>query len=248
METTNEAIKKTVRETYEKAIKEDEGCCGTGCCGSDSAKTPAPDAHGARTSFGCGDPLALAEIREGQTVLDIGSGPGADALAAARLVGPKGHVIGVDMTDGMLARARKAARASGLAGVEFRHGDAEALPVEDGSVDWVISNCVVNLVPDKKAAFREIFRVLKPGGRFAITDLIGENLPAEVLADSAALCSCIGGAPSESDYLDAARAAGLSRVRVVDRLPWDAPQLAGTEGRVWSVKVAGERPEHAPFA
>jgi SAM-dependent methyltransferase len=182
------------------------------------------------------------EIRTGQTVLDIGSGPGADALAAARLVGPAGTVIGVDMTEAMLERARRAASEVGLANVEFRRGDAEALPVQDGSVDWVISNCVVNLVPDKQRAFSEVFRVLRPGGQFSISDLVGENLPPEILSDPEKYCACIGGAASEEAYLDAARSAGLERVEVVDRFRWETPELEGSSGIVWSLRVTGRRP------
>ncbi len=195
--------------------------------------------------FGCGDPLAVAGVAPGQSVLDVGSGPGDDALAAARQVGPAGRVVGVDMTDAMLERARGAAAAEGLTNVQFLQGDAESLPVPDRSMDWVISNCVVNLVPDKTRAFQEIFRVLKPGARFSITDLIGENLPDELLANAAAYCACIGGAPSEEDYLQSIRMAGFEDVAVVDRFAWEAPELEGTEGRVWSLKITARRPAAA---
>lgn len=229
----SQAIKELVRERYGAAVARDGGCC----------ETPLPDkAPGARTSFGCGDPIALMEIRAGETVLDVGSGPGADVLAAGRLVGPAGRVIGVDMTDAMLRKARENAAAAGAANVEFRHGDADALPVEDASVDRVISNCVINLVPDKERAFAEIFRVLKPGGSFSITDLVGENLPASILEDPDRYCSCIGGAPSETAYLDAINKAGFEEVRIAGRFAWEAPELEGTDGKVWSIKVTGRRP------
>ncbi|HET9482027.1 MAG TPA: methyltransferase domain-containing protein [Candidatus Polarisedimenticolia bacterium] len=247
-----ERVRKMVREVYGNAILQKTGCCGpapsagakadaaaaSACCSSTSALP----AQGARTSFGCGDPLALASLAPGQVVVDIGSGPGADALAAGELVGPSGRVIGVDMTGPMLARAREAALEKGAANVEFRHGDAESLPVEDGLADWVISNCVVNLVPDKEKVFSEIHRVLKPGGRFSITDLVGENLPAWVLEDPAKYCACIGGAPSEEAFLDAARKAGFRDVQVSDRFEWLEPDLAGTGAKVWSIKVTGVRP------
>ena len=244
-------IRDLIRAKYTDAVTRGASCCeptkpaaggpqAASCCSTDAETASARS--GARTSFGCGDPLSLMDVHAGQTILDIGSGPGADAIAAARLVGPAGAVIGVDMTDAMLERARLAASAAGLANLEFRRGDAEALPVQDASVDWVISNCVVNLVPDKQRAFREIFRVLRPGGRFSISDLIGENLPPEILSDREKYCACIGGAPSEEAYLDAARRAGLEDIEVVDRFRWEAPELEGSEGMVWSLKVTGRRP------
>jgi SAM-dependent methyltransferase len=228
----SETIKQRVRDAYGAAAERGGGCC----------EAPVTiSSPGARTPFGCGDPIALMEIRPGETVLDVGSGPGADAIAAARLVGPRGRVIGVDMTDAMLAKARGKAEAAGASNVEFRHGDADALPVEDGSVDRVISNCVINLVPDKDRAFSEIFRVLRPGGSFSITDLVGENLPASILDDPERYCACIGGAPSESAYLGAIRKAGFEEVRITDRFAWEAPELEGTGGKVWSIKVTGRR-------
>jgi arsenite methyltransferase len=233
-----EEIRRIVKERYGSAILAEEKPEGSaGCC----TKTERPLAPTARSSFGCGDPLAMAGIREGQTVLDVGSGPGADAIAAGRRVGPAGRVIGVDMTEAMLERARRAAADEGLAHVEFRQGDAERLPVDDDSVDWVISNCVVNLVPDKTRAFSEIHRVLKPGGMFSITDLVGENLPPALLENTAAYCSCIGGAPSEEAYMKAIRDAGFEDLTIVDRFAWEAPELEGTEGKVWSLKLTARK-------
>lgn len=228
-------IRERVREVYGAAVRTQSACCG-------KADGPAGGSEGARTSFGCGDPLAMAEVLPGQRVLDVGSGPGLDALAAARRVGANGAVIGVDMTEAMILKARENAISAGLTNIEFRAGDAESLPVVDGWADLVISNCVVNLVPDKRAAFREIYRVLRPGGRFSITDLIGENLPPEILSDPERYCACIGGAPSEPDYLEAARLAGFEHIEVKDRFEWEAPELAGTGGRVWSIKVAARKP------
>jgi SAM-dependent methyltransferase len=233
-----EQIKQRVREVYGAAIRTPTSCCGKP---GDAALTN-PAAPGARTSFGCGDPLAMVDVLAGQNVLDVGSGPGLDALAAARRVGPHGAVIGVDMTEAMILKARENAEAAGAGNVEFRAGDAESLPAGDGWADWVISNCVVNLVPDKEAAFREIHRVLKPGGRFSITDLVGENLPPGILADPGKYCACIGGAPSEKEYLDAARKAGFEQVEVKDRFAWEAPELEGTNGKVWSIKVTARKP------
>jgi len=236
------SIKDIVRERYGRAARQSGGAAGgASCCG----KSEAPAPGGARSAFGCGDPLAMAGVLAGQSVLDVGSGPGDDALAAARRVGPSGHVVGVDMTDAMLERARAAAATEKLSHVEFLRGDAESLPVPDRSMDWVISNCVVNLVPDKKRVFAEIFRVLKPGGRFSITDLVGENLPAELLASAEAYCACIGGAPSEEDYMQAIRQAGFADVDVVDRFAWEAPELEGTDAKVWSLKIIARRPAAA---
>jgi SAM-dependent methyltransferase len=233
-------IRRIVRERYAAAITaEEKPGGGTGCC----TKSERPLVADARSSFGCGDPLALAGIREGETVLDVGSGPGADAIAAARRVGPAGRVIGVDMTPAMLKRARQAAADEGLANVEFRQGDAERLPVEDGTVDWVISNCVVNLVPDKRRAFAEIHRVLRPGGRFSITDLVGESLPPSILDNPAAYCSCLTGAPSEEAYLQAIRDAGFEDLAIVDRFAWEAPELEGTDGKIWSLKLTARKGE-----
>jgi len=231
-------MKELVRKTYGEAAARPSACCG-----KTDAEPPGPtDRRRARSTFGCGDPLSVAGVMPGQRVVDVGSGPGLDALAAARRVGPFGFVLGVDMTEAMIDRARRSAEAAGLSNVEFRLGDAESLPAEDGWADWVISNCVVNLVPDKRRAFAEIFRVLKPGGRLSITDLIGEDLPAEVLADAGSLCSCIGGAPSERSYLEAMRGAGFDGIEVVDRFAWEAPELAGTGGKVWSLKIVATRP------
>jgi arsenite methyltransferase len=239
-------VRQIVRKRYAEAVEgmEAAGASGpsapaTGCC----TKQESPAAVGARTTFGCGDPLAMAGILPGQSVLDVGSGPGADAIAAAKLVGPAGRVIGVDMTGPMLERARRAAAEEGLANVTFLEGDAESLPLPDVSMDWVISNCVVNLVPDKERAFAEIFRVLRPGGRFSITDLVGENLPAALLNDPSAYCACLTGAPSEAKYLEAIRRAGFENVEVAGRFAWDSPELEGTGGTVWSLKLAGRRPE-----
>ena len=227
-----------------RAALVEAGCARPRCVQNSDDSGGVERSREARTSFGCGDPLALVELRPGQTVLDVGSGPGADVIAAARRVGPSGRAIGVDMTPAMIRRARENAAKEGLDHAEFHLAEAEELPVPDATVDWVISNCVVNLVPDKTKAFREIFRVLKPGGRFSITDLVGENLPPEILADPAKYCACIGGAPSEAAYLQAARDAGLEQVEVLDKFRWEAKEIEASGGTVWSLKVTGSRPAH----
>lgn len=237
---TPEQIKQVVRDHYGAAIEGGSGST-SACC----AKQDTTTVGGARTSFGCGDPLAMLGLAPGQNVLDLGSGPGLDAIEAARRVLPGGSVIGVEMTGPMIAAAERNAKALGVDNVEFRAGDAEHLPVADATIDHVISNCVVNLVPDKKKVFSEIYRVLKPGGSFSITDLVSENLPPEILASAASLCACIGGAPSEKAYLEAISSAGFAAIDIADRFRWDAPELEGTGGIVWSLKITAHKPQAA---
>jgi SAM-dependent methyltransferase len=210
-----------------KAAPEAASCCGPSCCGGDVDAATLARAVGyddkdlatageGNLGLGCGNPLALAAIKPGMTVLDLGSGAGFDAFLAAERVGPTGRVIGVDMTDEMLALARRNAAARGATNVEFRKGRLEALPVEDGTVDLVISNCVLNLVPDKAAAFREIGRVLAPGGTISVSDLVLlAPLPESVRGSVEAYVGCIAGALHIDDYLGAIRAAGFSRVEVI---------------------------------
>ena len=188
-------------------------------------------AQAAATSFGCGNPLAFSGVKPGQTVLDLGSGAGFDLLIAAAKVGPNGKVIGVDMTEAMLAAARDNIARAGLeAVIEVRQGHIEALPVADASVDWVISNCVINLSTDKPAVFAEIARVLRPGGRIAIADIVAEDLPPAVLASVAGHAACVSGAISEAAYLAGLAAAGLVDVAVPERLVYSADQLKALSG------------------
>ena len=169
----------------------------------------------ANLGLGCGNPLALTEIKLGMTVLDLGSGAGFDAFLAWNRVGPTGRVIGVDMTDDMLARARENAEKRGAGNVEFRKGRIEELPVESASIDYVISNCVINLSPDKPAVFREIARVLKPGGRFAVSDIVLlKMLPEALVRDISAYVGCISGASLLTDYLGTVLAAGLGDLSI----------------------------------
>jgi arsenite methyltransferase len=183
----------------------------------------------ANLGLGCGNPLALAEIMPGMTVLDLGSGAGFDAFLAWRRVGPSGRVIGVDMTDDMLAQARANAQKLGASNVEFRKGFIEKLPIDDASVDLVISNCVINLSVDKPAVFREIARVLKPGGRIAVGDLVLlRELPPEVAKSVAAYVGCIAGASLINDYVRMALDAGLADLSI--------PQIA--HGKMLAETVA----------
>ena len=176
-------------------------------------------------SFGCGNPLAFSEVRPGDVVLDLGSGAGIDLLLAAKKVGRGGKVIGVDMTDAMIEKARENISAAGLTNVEVRKGIIEELPVEDESVDWVISNCVINLSPEKPKVFAEIARVLKPGGRMLVSDIVAEELPEEISGNRRLYSSCLAGAIGEQAYLNGLRDAGLEEVEVKDRLVYDTAQI-----------------------
>jgi len=274
----SEEIREKISEAYAEALRRsrEQGGCGCGC--SPEPVVPAGtaakqagyeselEAHreAGQSSFGCGNPLAFSEVREGQTVVDLGSGAGLDLLIAAEKVGPDGSVIGVDMTDEMIEAAQKGADRAGFANVEVRKGLIEALPIEDGSVDWVISNCVVNLSPEKDRVFAEIHRVLKPGGRFSISDIVAEDLPDSVRRLAWAHVACIGGAISEAEYVAGLRAAGLAEIRVSERLVYENVQirealgsdLAWTgesserveteipdlEGKVASVRISGRKP------
>jgi arsenite methyltransferase len=177
------------------------------------------------SSFGCGNPLAFSGIPKGATVLDLGCGAGLDLLLAAECVGEEGRVIGVDMTDEMLARARENAARAGYRNIEVRKGLIEALPVASSSVDWVISNCVINLSPEKDKAFAEIARVLKPGGTMVISDTVATDLPNWIKRSSFLYCNCVSGAISEEAYLDGLRKAGLVDASVKERLLYSPSQL-----------------------
>lgn len=219
--------KKAVRERYAEIVTTEGSCCGTGgsCGGSSAAELSAkmgysaeemagvPD--GANLGLGCGNPQAIAQLREGESVLDLGSGAGFDCFLAARRVGPSGRVVGVDMTAEMIEKARRNAAEGDFGNVEFRLGEIEHLPVADATVDVILSNCVINLAPDKRAVLRDAFRVLKPGGRLAISDMVATApLPAEVASDLALLIGCVSGAISLEDYERFLRETGFEEIRV----------------------------------
>jgi len=226
---THDKIRDTVRKAYGAvATREQAGCCsGPGCCGpgesasrqlgySDADLASVPE--GADLGLGCGNPQAIAALKVGERVLDLGSGAGFDAFLAARQVGPTGYVVGVDMTPEMVARARANAAKAGFAQVDFRLGVIEQLPVDDGSVDVIMSNCVINLAPDKPAVFREAFRVLAPGGRLAISDMVAiGDLPAAIAEDPAAYTGCIAGAAPVADLERMIADAGFEHVRIAIR-------------------------------
>ncbi|PKQ19394.1 MAG: arsenite S-adenosylmethyltransferase [Actinobacteria bacterium HGW-Actinobacteria-6] len=221
------AIKEAVRDRYAGHARTKTSCCAaSSCCGSTSTTSaeflPDYDAEelsaipaDADLGLGCGNPLALESVREGETVVDLGSGGGIDCFIAARKVGPTGRVIGIDMTPDMIALAQRNAARSGVTNVEFRLGEIEALPIDDGTADLVISNCVINLVPDKSRAFAEALRILKPGGRLSVSDIITTApLPEAARRSVGAYVACLGGAMVLDEYLDAAREAGFTDVHV----------------------------------
>jgi arsenite methyltransferase len=177
------------------------------------------------SSFGCGNPMAYAEVKSGQIVLDLGSGAGLDALLASKKVGPNGKVIGLDMTIEMIKKARENASKAGVNNVEFKLGEMEDLPIEDESVDWIISNCVINLSPDKKRVFQEAFRVLKPDGRILVSDIVAEGIPEKLRGYL--WSSCVGGALDEKSYLQTIREAGFEEVQIMDRLDYDQEMIRG---------------------
>ena len=239
MKDAPEKTREAVSQSYAAAVaKPAAGCCGAAEQKGASARLGGYSAEelgglpadAVANSFGCGNPVAFSEIEEGQTVLDLGCGAGIDLLLAAKKVGPGGKVIGVDMTDQMLSRARQNLRDAGVANAELRAGIIERLPVATESVDWVISNCVINLSPEKSRAFAEIARVLKPGGRMLVSDIVVEEFPEELRGDKGLYSACIAGAVSEQEYVLGLQTAGLDAVEVRERLVYDAAQLQGLFG------------------
>jgi arsenite methyltransferase len=211
-------------------------CCGAGSARDISRGIGYSDAEidsvprGANLGLGCGNPLALASLREGEVVLDLGSGAGFDCFLAASRVGCKGRVIGVDMTPEMLERARENTRAGGYQNVEFRLGEIENLPVADNIVDLVMSNCVINLSPDKGRVFEEAYRVLKPGGRLMVSDIVLlEELPPSVQESVSAYVGCLAGAALKGKYLGAIKKAGFKSVKVIEETGFGAEFIASDE-------------------
>ncbi len=221
--TTNTPIHEAVREHYAERIKSNASCCGDGssaCCSTESKLYPEelltilPEGE-STVSYGCGDPITLASLQPGQTVLDLGSGAGLDCFFAAKKVGETGHVIGVDMTPEMIERARSRAERLNIRNVEFRQGFLEALPVESGTVDVIISNCVINLSPDKSKVFAEAFRVLKPGGKLAVSDIVTDGpLPASIKQSLSAWAGCVAGAVEANEYIGMMEAVGFTNVSI----------------------------------
>ena len=270
-------IKDMVKDRYGKIAKQGTSCCGpaTSCCGnpnlvqivskeigySDEEIKAVPD--GANLGLGCGNPLALSSIREGDTVLDLGSGAGFDCFLAAAKVGENGRVIGVDMTSEMIEKARENAKKGNYRNVEFRLGEIEKLPVTDGSVDLIISNCVINLSPDKGKVFQEAFRALKPGGRIMISDIVTlRELPNAIRNSIEAYIGCLSGAIRKDEYLQKIERAGFQDVKVmgetsfsvefivndptvkakIEKTGLPPEKVADIAGSVVSIKVYGVKP------
>lgn len=222
-------IQKQVKEAYSKIVKKSTPCCGSspaiiskssvesynkkiGYSDEDLKSVP----EGASLGVGCGNPVALASLKEGEVVLDLGSGTGFDAFLASKAVGEKGRVIGIDMTEEMILKARENVKKGGYKNVEFKLGEIENLPVEDSSIDVVISNCVINLSPDKEKVFKEVYRVLRPNGRMLNTDIVvTKRLPESVLLNREAYIACIAGADLKEEYLEKIRKAGFKEVKVL---------------------------------
>lgn len=240
-----------IADEFKLKVQNDTSCCDSedDYCGADLYETDLTtlpeDVTG--LSLGCGDPITLAGLETGQTVLDLGSGGGIDCFLAAERVGESGHVIGVDMTPAMLEKARRNQANLGMTNVEFRQGFIEDLPAEDDSIAVVISNCVINLSPDKTAVFRETYRVLQPGGRIAVSDMVtqGRFTPQE-RADMSAWAGCITGAEDVADYVTAMRTAGFTQISVRDKAEPDV-ELAGMlpdtgPARLFSARITAVKP------
>jgi SAM-dependent methyltransferase len=270
-------VKEVVREKYGQAALRVVSGAGNSCCGGgvfDGSRDPitaglygaaeagsVPD-QALLASLGCGNPTALAELREGETVLDLGSGGGIDVLLSARRVGPTGKAYGLDMTDGMLALARENARRAGAENVEFLKGEIESIPLPDASVDVIISNCVINLSGDKRRVLREAFRVLKPGGRFAVSDVVVRgDVPEEVRRSMELWIGCIAGALEESEFRRLLEEAGFAGVEIEPVRVYDVEEArvflaqAGLDvdalatslrGRFMSAFVRATKPARAP--
>ena len=266
----NAEVRKSVRASYAQSARKaldswtdsQSSCCGgSSCCSTAAVEGCSSNLYPAgelgalsdeviAASWGCGDPVTLAGLQPGEVVLDLGSGGGLDCLLAARQVGPTGRVIGVDMTPEMLSLAWNNAAKAGATNVDFRFGTIESLPVESDSVDVVISNCVINLSPDKRATFREVVRVLKPGARVSVSDIVLlEDLPPALRSDAALWASCVAGAMLEEEYLAAMRDAGLNDVDVASRVIVDtggytdnAAVAEALAGVIASVRVVAAKP------
>jgi SAM-dependent methyltransferase len=263
--TVDEKVKKAVRQTYgdiarrfveEPALSEVEGPVQASCCGpseasveetgiatrlySDEELTDLPDSV-TDISLGCGNPTAIAELQPGEVVLDLGSGGGIDCFLAAKKVGPEGRVIGLDMTTDMIKLARRNAKKLGATNVDFRYGEMEEIPLPDESIDAIISNCVINLSPDKDAVFGEAYRVLRPGGRMSVSDIVVDGeLPQAIRNRLDAWAACVAGALDESDYLDKIRAAGFEEVEVLSRDSVTPDQIDEEEAQLLLVGADGQ--------
>jgi arsenite methyltransferase len=262
MNMNREKIKEHVKKRYGKIATADcSSCspssCSSSCCSSSSCGTPpqyvawkvgySPDdiesvPEDSVSGLGCGNPVALASLKKGETVLDLGSGGGMDAFLASKRVGPTGKVIGVDMTEEMVTKAKATASEHGYGNVEFRLGEIESLPVEDETVDVIISNCVVNLAPDKLKVFQEAHRVLKPNGRLMVSDLVTQGeLPETVRNSFDAWAGCIAGALEKGDYLEKIKQAGFQNVKIVSQKPYTIDVSPQLRGKILSIQVEAHK-------
>jgi len=250
MSQSNVQIHDAVKEHYGAiASSQSASCCGDSCGCSSATLYDSQLLEGLPTdvtglSLGCGDPVTIAGLKPGETVLDLGSGGGIDCFLAARQVGETGYVIGVDMTPEMLMKANANKVKMGVHNVEFRRGQIESLPVTDNTVDVIMSNCVINLSPDKQAVFKEAFRVLKPGGRVSVSDIVTEGeFSAEQRADAASWAACVSGAVDVNQYTGFMRSAGFVDIQVVDKAAADdlVERQPGTP-RVFSARVTAYKP------
>jgi len=242
-------IKEYVKDRYARIASTGDSCCPSCACSADlvhqaksigySEREIRSVPEGAVMGLGCGNPTALAELHEGETVLDLGPGGGLDVFLAAQKVGAKGKVIGVDMTPEMVEKARENAKKGHYQNVEFRVGEIENLPVEDNSIDVIISNCVINLSPDKLATFKEAFRVLRPNGRILISDVVTEGeLPEDVRRSFDAWAGCIAGALEKQEYLNTIKKAGFRDVMIVGEHRFSVPRMDDRlTGNVISIQV-----------
>ena len=239
-------VKELVRERYAEVAKAAGGCCADDICGTptqlyDSAQIEGLPSEALLASAGCGNPTAIDDLRPGDTVVDFGSGGGIDCFIAARAVGEQGRVIGVDMTPDMVDLARRNAESLGMSNVEFHLTEMESTPVAADSADVIISNCVINLAPDKDAVFREAYRILKPGGRVFISDmLLTAPLPDYAAADTRNWVACLSGAEPQEVYLGRMRQAGFERMEIVDDKPWKGEQEWAS--RVHSMNIKAYKP------
>jgi len=246
-------IKEFVKERYSKIATTEENSCGCSCCGGTEEDLIIKQAQAAGYTMeeiksipsdavfglGCGNPTALAEINPGETVLDLGSGGGIDVFLAANKVGKEGKVIGVDMTPEMIETAVKNAREGGYENVEFKHGEIENLPVKDNSIDLIISNCVINLTPDKSKAYEEAYRVLKQNGHILVSDIVTDGeIPLEIRKNFKAWAGCIAGALEKHECLDTIKKAGFKDVEIVNEQVFTEPNMDDRlVGKIMSVQV-----------
>jgi len=257
MVTTSDVLKAEIQTKYGAVARRvggadaTEGACCAGACGAGGTDPVTSNlysteergtlpAEAVNASLGCGNPTATAELREGETVLDLGSGGGIDVLLSARRVGPTGKAYGLDMTDDMLTLARENQRKAGVSNVEFLKGEIESIPLPDETVDVIISNCVINLSADKDQVLREAFRVLKPGGRFAVSDIVARgSVPDRIRRDIELWIGCVAGALEETEYRDKLVAAGFTDIDVE---PWRVYEFTDAPGQFASAFIRASKP------